>query len=483
MTQKNHTQQVRRASWIKFFIATLLCLLFVIWSGYWLCLILLPLLFDIYITQYLPWGAWRKIKNPFIRKICEWIDAVLFALVAVYFINTFFFQNYQIPTSSLEKSLLVGDFLCVSKMSYGTRSPITPLSLPLAQHTIPFLNIKSYIEKPQVAYKRFWGGGKVKLNDIVVFNYPSGDTVALNRQQEDYYILCKQFGRNTLHNNPKEFGNIVYRPVDRRENYVKRCVGLPGNTLQIIDDQVFINDERIKSPSQMELSYFVQTDGTPITPKEFDALGISVDDYLIADQYGNVSTRGWMLNPSDSIRLLQMGFVMHNGVFGLAYQLPLTQDMMQQLKKKPYVTHIFKDNNDFGYYYPIDYPTGWNRSNYGPIWIPQKGETIDFTTDTALKIALYKRCIENYEGNTLTYIDNQVMINGKATNSYTFQLDYYFMMGDNRDNSADSRTWGFVPEDHIVGKPMFIWLSLNKDKGWFDGRIRWDRLFTNANKQ
>lgn len=482
MTLKQRIQHAGRFSWIKFLIISSLWILFTIWTGYPLCLVIIPLFFDIYITRYIPWGAWKNSPNPILRKLMEWIDAIVFALIAVYFINTFFFQNYQIPSSSLEKSLLVGDFLCVSKMSYGTRSPMTPLSLPLTQHTIPIFNTKSYLEKPQLQYKRLAGFGKIKLNDIVVFNYPSGDTVALNRQQEDYYILCKQYSHAIVNSHPDEFGKIVYRPVDRRENYVKRCVGLPGDILQLRNDTLFINGKTITPPSQMELSYFVQTDGTPIPEQTFQELGISQDDYTALNEYGQPFIKSWALNNADSIQLLQMGFIAHNGQFGRAYQLPLTQAMIASLQEKPYVTNIIKDTNDFGYYYPIDYQTGWGRANYGPVWIPKRGATLHFDKHTELKMALYRRCIENYEGNKLEYADGKIYINGQETNKYTFKMDYYFMMGDNRDNSADSRVWGFVPEDHIVGKPMFIWLSLDKDKGWLDGRIRWNRIFTSAEK-
>ncbi len=232
----------------------------------------------------------------------------------------------------------------------------------------------------------------------------------------------------------------------------------------------------------MQLSYFVQTDGTQISEAEFEELGISKDDYLIADQYGNTYLKSFDLDSEDSVSFQAMGFVRKNGRLGLAYQLPLTKKMLSQMQAKPYVVKIIKDKNDGGFYYPLSYETGWNRSNYGPVWIPKRGATILFDKDVEYKLALYRRCIENYEGNQLQLREGKVFINGKEATSYTFRLDYYFMMGDNRDNSADSRVWGFVPEDHIVGQPMFIWLSLDKDKGWFSGKIRWNRLFTSAKK-
>lgn len=484
MTFKERISEASKRQWLRMLIANVSCVLFTLWSGYYALFLFLFVFFDIYITRYVNWGGWKKSKNPATRKFLEWVDAIGFALVAVYFINTFFFQNYQIPSSSLEKSLLVGDFLCVSKVSYGARSPMTPFSFPLVQHTFPVLNVKSYLEKPQLEYKRLTGFGQVKHGDIVVFNYPSGDTVALNRQNEDYYVLCMQNGHDNVSNHPEEFGKVVYRPVDRRENYVKRCVGLPGDVLQLKHDKLFINNKQVADPENMQLSYFVQTDGTPIPEKVFNELGISKEDYMAPTETGELVLKSWNLDTNDSTQFEAMGFVRKNGKLGLAYQLPLTKAMIAAFKAKPYVVSVIKDKVDYGMYYPITIKNkSWGRSNYGPIWIPRKGATLRFDKDTELAVATYRRCIENYEGNKFEYHGGKVYINGVETNYYTFKMDYYFMMGDNRDNSADSRVWGFVPEDHIVGQPMFIWMSLDKDKTWLGGKIRWNRLFTSAHKQ
>ena len=282
-------RQATRAQWIKCAIAILLYLVFLIWVRSWWGLIVIPFIFDIYITKKIPWSFWKRSKNPAVRSVMSWVDAIIFALVAVYFVNIYIFQNYQIPSSSLEKSLLVGDFLYVSKMSYGPRVPNTPLSMPLAQHTLPIVGTKSYIEWPQWKYKRVPGFGNVKLNDIVVFNFPAGDTVAVNYQQTtDFYTLAygegqriysKQIdmdsltreqqravydlyyaaGRKQILNNPRTYGEVLWRPVDRRENYVKRCVGLPGDTLQIVDGQVMIDGKAIQNPENLQFNYFVQT--------------------------------------------------------------------------------------------------------------------------------------------------------------------------------------------------------------------------------
>lgn len=228
MTLKERISNTSRRQWIWFITTATAWLLFSIWAGNLWLLLFIFLLLDIYVTKFVPWTFWKKAKNPVVRKVMEWVDAIVFALIAVYFINTFFFQNYQIPTSSLEKSLLVGDFLFVSKLSYGARAPITPLSFPLAQHTMPVVGGKSYIEKPQWKYKRLKGFGNVKRNDIVVFNFPTGDTVATNMEAVDFYVLSahNSNGSAGVRSDKRQYGEIVYRPVDRRENYVKRAIGL-----------------------------------------------------------------------------------------------------------------------------------------------------------------------------------------------------------------------------------------------------------------
>lgn len=488
-------RQATRTQWIKCTIAILLYLAFLIWVRSWWGLIVVPFIFDIYITKKIPWSFWKKSKNPTVRNVMSWVDAIVFALVAVYFVNIYIFQNYQIPSSSLEKSLLVGDFLYVSKMSYGPRVPNTPLSMPLAQHTLPILNTKSYIEWPQWKYKRVPGFGKVKLNDIVVFNFPAGDTVALNNQQTDFYSIAygegqrlypKQIemdsltrqqqravydlyynaGRQQILSNPRVYGEIVYRPVDRRENYVKRCVGLPGDTLQIVDGQVMIDGKAIKNPENLQFNYFVQTTGPYITEDMFRELGISKADQTLYDD------SSW----EETFRQIGLDNRNAQGKMAPIYHLPLTKKMYETLSgNKKLISKIVMEPEEYaGQMYPLNLHTKWNRNNYGPIWIPAKGATITLTEDN---LPIYERCIVAYEGNKLEIKPDGIYINGEKTDQYTFKMDYYWMMGDNRHNSADSRYWGFVPEDHVVGKPIVVWLSLDKDRGWFDGKIRWNRLF------
>lgn len=460
-------KKIERKQYIKFAIAAVLYGLFILWmQNGWLALGYI-LLADIYLTKYIPWGAWKKTNNPTLRSIYDWIDDIIFALVAVYFINLFIFQNYQIPSSSLEKSLLVGDYLFVSKVSYGPRVPNTPLSFPLVQNTLPILNCKSYLDWPSWDYKRVAGLGQIQRNDIVVFNFPAGDTVATLQQNPDYYTLVQMYGREAVCMNKQSFGEIIYRPVDKRENYVKRCVGLPGDSLSIRNNQVYINGKAAQNPKNMQLNYFVETE-TPLTETMFRNWGVSRDDYM---PYGQPCT------VTDPETLSFLGFQPNaNGTYNLVYRFPMTEAMVAQVKKLPSVKKVIVEPEIIGgtMYYPVDYDNGWTRDNYGPIWIPKRGATIELTPEN---LALYRRCIKNYEHNELEEKDGVVYINGEKATTYTFQYDYYWMMGDNRHNSADSRSWGFVPEDHIVGKPIMIWLSLDKDCSLIDGGIRWNRLF------
>lgn len=465
--------EASRKQWIKFGVALTLYLLFIIWLRSWLGIVVVPFIFDAYITKKIPWTWWKKSKNKTVLTVMGWVDAIVFALVAVYFVNLYFFQNYVIPSSSLEKSLLVGDYLFVSKMSYGARVPQTPLHMPLTQHTMPIFNCKSYLEWVKWDYKRVDGLGKVQLNDIVVFNFPAGDSVATALQAEDIYRLSYQagkelskpidmsglsledqrlvfdyyyqVGRKYINDNPQSFGEIVVRPVDRRENYVKRCVGLPGQILQIENRVIYLDGKANKEPDNVQYRYFVHTKG--MLPDDLcHELGISKED--LAGYYTDESV----------------------------YNMPLTAKAKDALlARKDIVTAIENTPDDYaGGLYPLNKLTGWTVDNYGPIWIPKKGETIELSLDN---LPLYERPIHAYEGNALEVKDGKIFINGEETTHYTFKMDYYWMMGDNRHNSADSRFWGFVPEDHIVGKPIFIWLSLDQDRGWFDGKIRWNRLF------
>ena len=475
MIDKEKAKINPRVQWGKFIAVTLCYLLFLFWVGSWWGLIVVPFIYDVYISKKIKWQWWKDAEGP-TRFIMGWVDALVFALVAVYFINLFFFLNFVIPSSSLEKSLLTGDYLFVSKVSYGPRIPETPLSMPLTQHTLPIINTKSYIEWPHWDYRRVKGLGHVKLNDIVVFNYPAGDTLcsADTYKDQDYYALCSYIGKSLLasqgmeqpdlkamnpvaqrdylesvmamgrkymKDNPVEYGEIITRPTDRRENYVKRCVGLPGQTLQIKNRIVYLNGKANKEPDNVQYSYYVKLKGQMPT-ELMDELGISNEDMASLNQYG---------------------------------YLPLTQKAAKKLAARKDIVADIRLNTDAqtGDLYPLNAYTGWTRDNYGPVWIPKKGGTVKLNMKN---IAVYERPIRAYEHNDLKVKDGQIYINGRLAHSYTFKMDYYWMMGDNRHNSADSRYWGFVPEDHIVGKPIFIWWSHNPDHPGFSG-IRWSRLF------
>lgn len=450
-----------KKQWIKFSIAAILYALFALWmQNAWL-LIGLVVIADIFLTGFISWGAWKRSKNPQVRNVLEWVDDILFALVAVYFINLFIFQNYQIPSSSLEKSLLVGDYLFVSKLSYGPRVPNTPLSFPLVQNTLPFFDCKSYLDWPEWGYKRVKGFGDIKRNDIVVFNFPAGDTVALKVQNPDFYNLVEENGREALLLNKETFGEIVYRPVDKRENYVKRCIGLPGDTIEVRNNQVYIDGVAAQNPEKVQFNYFVETDGSMLSEEQLRLLDVSKEDRVMVSNETMLSFVGF--KPGQ------------NGQFNPVYHFPLTPKALAIAKKLSMVKNIIIEPDAWsGSTYPVGYQTGWSRDNFGPLWIPKKGATIPLTERN---LALYGRCIRNYENNTLEVKDGKVYINGKPEKTYTFKYDYYWMMGDNRHKSADSRSWGFVPEDHVVGKPIMIWLSLDKDRSLLDGGIRWNRLF------
>ncbi len=466
---RRRIREVRTTRWIRFAIVALIFTLWVAWLGSWWVLIFLLLLFDIYITGYIPFTWWKKSKNKAVKSVMSWVDAIIYALILVYFVFTFLGQNYQIPSSSLEKSLLVGDYLWVNKVAYGPRVPMTPVHFPLVQNTLPIINTKSYLEHPQWEYKRLKGLGKVERGDIVVFNFPAGDTVTTKVTNPDYYTLVDMFGRFAVHNNKDQFGDVIYRPVDRRENYVKRAVGLPGERLKIVDNVIYIDGKPIEQPENVQFNYFFQM-RNELTDKEWEELGISVDD------------RGRLnVNAGDAENVRLNGFVADdNGSIPPIYVAPLTEAMIEKIKSNGNFVHMFRvPASEQMSLFPKGVSHDWTRVDYGELWIPKKGATIKLDENTW---AIYERCIRNYEGHHDAYLkDGVVYIDGKPADTYTFVMDYYFMMGDNRDNSADSRYWGFVPEDHIVGRPWRVVVSFDKDKSIFNGGIRWNRILKSAN--
>lgn len=405
--------------------------------------------------RYLGSAVVKKHKKSAAR---EWIDAGVFAVVAATLIRTFVFEAYTIPTGSMEKTLLINDFLFVSKFSYGPRIPNTPLAVPFVHHTMPFGNGKSYTELVKIPYTR-WFAQPVKRNDVVVFNFPTGDTV-INREEfqskDPYYDVARRMGngdmnvgRQMILNDPDTYP-LVERPVDKRENYIKRCVAIAGDTLFIKDGIVYIDGKPNFIPPQSELTYEVETRGqaldVDLMREEYNINIESPDEFMPAgaNKYVMLLTQ----EAADKMKA--------NGIaVKMEPQLARPQEIPAQAWAQGMVT------------WPYDTTHKWTVDYFGPIWIPAKGATLTLTADN---YALYERAIRVYEGNTLEARGGQFFINGKATNQYTFKMNYYWMMGDNRHGSQDSRYWGFVPEDHVVGEAWLIWMS------WNNG-LRWKRLF------
>ncbi len=456
--------EIFSSKYFRFGVAALIYILVVIWIGNFWLLIGLGIIFDMYVTEKVNWTFWKKRhgrNNAFI----EWLDALIFAVIAVTLINIFLFQNYRIPTPSMEKSLLVGDHLFVSKLAYGPRMPNTPIAFPFTQHTMPITNGKSWSDLVIWPYKRLVGGGKVKNNDPIVFNFPAGDTVVLDEQATSYYEIVRRTARDFksrdvytgLTIKPEEFylqmarreiwgqNEMIYRPVDRRDNYVKRCVGIPGDTVTIKKGVLYVNGKEVSDNTTQQTTYVVGTNGTTINPKAFERLSISRSDQSMLS--------------------------------GSAYLLPLTKANAETISKFTNVSEVSAVLAREGEWAPHIFPHNpaykWNEDNYGPLWLPSEGSTVQLDT---INICIYERIIDVYEENDLKIENGTIYINGTPATSYTVKMGYYWMMGDNRHNSADSRYWGFVPDDHIVGKPKFIWLSLDKEATGLK-KIRWNRMF------
>lgn len=390
------------------------------------------------------WKFWKKKDNPNKKpksKVREWVDAAVFAIVAATIIRTFFIEAYTIPTSSMENTLLVNDYLFVSKLSYGPRVPMTPLSIPLVHNS--FMGGKSYSESVQWKYRRMPGFGDVELYDVIVFNFPNNDTTMLSAPDKDYYQAIRNEGRAKVWATSK----IITRPVDKREHYIKRCMGLPGNTIEIKSGVVYIDGKQEATHNHVMHSYVAKVTPGSVIPKSFMTehniqltQPISPDEIMV---YCDAEVAG---------KLKTLANVTSVALFNREEREPGVLD-----------ADIYPHN-------PKTFP--WSVNNYGPLKIPAVGMKIALNDSNVI---LYKRCIETYEGNKIEKRADGYYINGQLANEYTFKMNYYWAMGDNREMSLDSRFWGFVPEDHMVGKASFVWFSTHNG-GLSDG-IRWNRLF------
>ena len=471
MQRKIIPDTVTKRDWISFSLWTAASLAFCLWLGnWWLFILLLFFFFDLYISRFIPWRWWQQSESKAVRNTMSLVEDIVVVLILVSVLNLFFFQMFKIPTSSLEKTNLVGDHLIVSKVNYGPRVPMTPLALPLVHNQIPGTGAKSFSEAVKLPYRRLRGFEDFKRGDIVVFNFPAGDTVPTKVPNPDYYTLVSLYGRERIWRDKETFGEVIYRPVDMRDHYVKRLVGMPGDTLQVKANTLMVNGKPQPWPKEAQLNYFVQTKGGAFSSEELDKLGISKDDIFVLD--------GSDPDYFPLFRALGLEADTTRSVpgYGMVYHFPLTRGMLSKLEKHSGVQKIVVEPDptpDQFTTYPLGADYGWTRDNYGPIWIPKKGRTVRLTRSN---LPLYERVIRNFEGHTLEVKGSDIFIDGKPASEYTFGMDYFFMMGDNRHNSADSRAWGFVPEDHIVGKPVLIWISIDKNKPFFKGGFRWDRF-------
>ena len=371
-----------------------------------------------------------RTNSKVLNWILDWLDAILFAVVVVTFINIFFFQAFKIPSSSMESSLYTGDHLFVSKLTYGPRMPQTPLTVPFTHNVI--FGKESYSTSLQWKYRRLKGFRKVRTGDIVVFNFPNGDTVLRRDPAADYYMLSRIYGRDQI---IERLGPVTVRPADKTDHYVKRCVAAPGDTLEVREGLVWVNGEQQTVWPGVQLSYQVKTRKGALNSKTIEKLGLNAREL-----YFNPQLLGY---PA----------------------MPLTARMLEEVKKLPAVVDVSLNvDREDTFVWPYEGGYGWTRDEFGPLCIPAKGATVEITEKT---LPLYERIIRDYEKSDLPAAIEE----GK----YTFKQDYYFMMGDNRHNSLDSRYWGFVPEDHVVGKPAIIWLSTDAGRK-FPSNIRWKRF-------
>ena len=429
-----------RIAWCSVLI--LLWSLLIIWINAWWLLLVNLVIFDIFITRWIDWSLKRYPLPRLLRRFIEWTFYVVIAILATLAIKTLFIEAYKIPTPSMEESLKAGDYIFVSKLAYGPKLPNTPVSWPFLPDYFPD-GTKTYTEKPLLPYQRLAGFSKVQRGDVIVFSFPEGDSMVLQYPGQNYYSLIRQYGRAYIHEN----FDIITHPVDRRENYIKRCIGLPGDTVNIIEGDVFVNQTPVQNLPQQKFKFYVKTEIKKIPEAILDSLKIHKNEVTY--------------NPANSLHVIYM-----------------TIRQSEQLQYFPEVRSIQRfiepvlsfHNPEI---FPHDLRYRWTNDQFGPVIIPRKGMTLKLNT---MNLPIYERAINVYEGNTVSRDRNKILINGREMEAYTFKMDYYFVLGDNRHNSADSRHWGFVPENHLLGKAVAIWMS-SDPRDSFIGGLRKDRIF------
>ena len=417
--------------------------LLILWINCYILLIINLFFIDLYLTRLVNWRYITTIKLPsWISPIWEWMKVIAIALLITIFIRTLLVEAYKIPSPSMENTLLAGDYLFVSKLSYGPRLPFTPLALPFLPSMLPDGSI-TYHKSPETKYKRLKGLKKVQRNDVIVFNFPEGDTVAVEYQSQSYYSLIRQYGRPYVESSFR----LITHPVDKRDHYIKRCIGLPNDTLLISKGDVFINGKPLKNSGSQKMKYYLRTRSSMLNDSILNVLHISHDEFTY--------------NPSNNMHLI----FLDNRSYNILKEYYQTQSI--QRYTEPAISfrniEVFPHSNNYK----------WSPDDFGPLLIPGKGLTIELNNDV---LPLYYRIISVYEGNKIEINGEDIFINGNLALSYTFELNYYFVLGDNRHNSADSRFWGFIPEDHLVGKAVFVWYSKVPEKNIFQG-TRFERLF------
>lgn len=429
-------------SYLGFFLSGLFWSMLVIWIGLYFLLPFNFVLFDIFISRKVDWTLRNYGLPKYLQATIEWLLIVLLALISSFTIKVLLVETYKIPTPSMEETLLAGDYIFVSKLAYGPRLPETPLAIPFFHNKLPS-GKKSYSEKLRMPHKRLNGFSSVKREDIIVFNFPEGDTMLVQYPGQNYYSLIRQYGRDYM---LSEF-DIITHPVDKRENYIKRCIALPGDTLLISDGKVRVNGNiRSELPLQ-KFKYYVSTRGEPLPEVLLDSLKILKTSVTY--------------NPVNSLHVL---YLAKENVESLR-SFPMVRSISRYMEP----TLSFQNQEIF----PHDNHYRWTGDNFGPLRIPARGDTIRIDQQN---LPLYKRIIDTYEQNDLAIRDGVIYINGIAADRYVIRMDYYFVMGDNHHNSADSRYWGFVPEDHLLGKAVLVWFSIRPDTPLIGG-LRKERIF------